>query len=310
MDDRRTAEVLRRLVAGKSVTSLGLPEYEGRTDLRGLETHVRVAGGRPLLGAWGRAKKLHGLTEFKKVTLQGLDLSGAKAAGLRWHSCRVDDCVFDHAQLRDLRLWNTQVSGCSFARADLRDSVIGSWDAGRRNEWRQVSFAGADLRGATVRGALFDRCDFSRARLDGVEFEQCDLTECTFAGPLRGVIFDGRPLPDRPAPAPLRTVDFRAASFHGVEFWDCHPQDVVLPDDPGIYFIPQYREVARGALALLETDTSPEARMLRAELTESLRGPGDPTGAALFNRNDYTTDGSQPLALLAEHVLQQASSTP
>jgi hypothetical protein len=151
-------------------------------------------------------------------------------------------------------------------------------------------------------GALFDGCDFSGARLDGVQFEQSDLRNCTFTGPLHEVIFDCRPRPDRPAPAPLRDLDFHAATFDGVEFWDCHPENVVLPEDPGIFFIPNYRMVARRALAALAADPSPEAHILRAGLTVALHGPGTESGATLYNHHDYKTHGPA-LAQLAERLL-------
>jgi pentapeptide repeat protein len=243
------------------------------------------------------------LTDLRKTKLRGLDHSAAQAVGIRWTGCRIEECSFEDAVLRDLRIWDTKVSGCSFAGADLRDAVVGSWHRKRRNEWRQVSFAGTDLRGAVVVGALFEGCDFSKARLDGVQFEQCDLRDCTFAGNLRNVIFDCRPRPDRPAPTPLRNLDFSSATFDGVECWDCHPHNVVLPEDPGISFIPNFREVARRSVRVLESDPSTEARILRAELTRSLHGPGTESGATLYNHHDYLTETPE-LAALAERLLR------
>ncbi|TCC05236.1 pentapeptide repeat-containing protein [Kribbella soli] len=240
------------------------------------------------------------MDHLKNARLHGEDHRGSQAVGLRWTGSRIDGCDFGRAALRDLRIWDTKVADSSFAGADLRDAVLGSWHRKRRNEWRQVSFAGADLRGAVLIGALFDGCDFSQARLDGVQFEQCDLRDCTFAGALRDIVFDCRPRPDCPAPAPLVNLDFRATTFNGVEFWDCHPDNVVLPDDPGIFFIPNYRPAARRALAALESDPSPEAHLLRAELTNALKGPGTETGATLHNHHDYE---SPVLATLAHHHL-------
>ncbi|WP_327634132.1 pentapeptide repeat-containing protein [Kribbella sp. NBC_00482] len=240
------------------------------------------------------------LTVLKKVKLHGEDLRGTRASALRWTACRIDGCSFDGAVLRDLRIWDTTVTDCSFAGADLRGAVLGSWHKRRRNRWQRVSFAGADLRDATIVGALFDGCDFSNARLNGAQFEQCDLRDCTFAGDLTDVIFDCRPRPDRPSPAPLRDLDFGAATFHHTEFRDCHPQNVVLPE--GVTFIPAYRSVARRALQSLALDTSPEATILRAELTLTLQGPGTESGATLYNPQDYKSE-NPTLAALAHHHL-------
>jgi uncharacterized protein YjbI with pentapeptide repeats len=237
---------------------------------------------------------------LKKARLRGEDHRGVQAVGLRWTGSRIEGCDFGGASLRDLRIWDTKVADTSFAGADLRDAVLGSWHRKRRNEWRRVSFAGADLRGAVMIGALFDGCDFSEARLDGVQFEQCDLRDCTFAGALRDVVFDCRPRPDRPAPASLRNLDFGTAAFTHVEFWDVHPDNVVLAADPGVFFIPNYRPAARRALAALESDPSPEAHLLRAELTNALKGPGTDTGAVLYNHHDYE---SPTLATLARRHL-------
>jgi uncharacterized protein YjbI with pentapeptide repeats len=136
-----------------------------------------------------------------------------------------------------------------------------------------------------------------------VHFEQCALRECRFTGRLREVIFDGRPVPDRPSPTPLRQVDFGGAEFEDVEFWGCHFEDVTLPGTPGLYVVPGYRAAARRALDLLTGDTSPEARMLTAEFTEALRGPGDESADGVFNRGDYERAGGPRLASLAERVL-------
>ncbi|MFI7399867.1 pentapeptide repeat-containing protein [Streptomyces sp. NPDC049541] len=300
---RLAAQVLDRLKAGRPLTDLPVPrDGEGRADLRGFVFPPPRAVGR-LGGRWGRGKLIEGTTELKKVTLRGLDLSGASGPSLRLHGCELVDCVLDRADLPDLRLWDTTVTDCSFAGAKLKDAAVGTWDRGRRNTWRRVSFTGADLRGAVAVGAVFEECDFGRARLDGLHFEQCALDDCTFAGRMREVVFDGRALPDRPAPQPLRRADFSGAEFRDVEFWDCRVADVTLPGTPGLGFVPEYRATARRALEVLADDPSREARMLVGELTEALRGPGDDSAVGLFNRQDYVDAGGEALAELAQRLL-------
>jgi uncharacterized protein YjbI with pentapeptide repeats len=199
------------------------------------------------------------------------------------------------------------VADSSFAGADLRGSVVGSWHEGRRNEWRRVDFQGADLRAGVAWAALFEDCDFARARLDRVRFEQCALARCRFAGPLRGVAFDGRELPDRAAPSPLDGVDFRAARFEQVEFLGCKLGRAILPDDPDLELIPHYRCVVERSLALLEGDGSLEARTLRAEFTNALRMMRAADEDFVFNRRDYLTHG-EGLLRLAEDVYRRAQA--
>ncbi|MFJ9003532.1 pentapeptide repeat-containing protein [Streptomyces canus] len=297
------AQVLDRLREGKPLADLPVPrDRDGRTDLSGFVFPPPRAVGR-LSGLWGKGKLLDGTTELKKVTLRGLNLSGASGPSLRLHGCELVDCVLDRADLPDLRLWDTTATDCSFAGTKLKDAALGTWDRGRRNTWRRTSFAGADLRGAVAIGAAFEECDFRRARLDGLHFEQCALDDCVFGGRMREVVFDGRPLPDRPAPRPLSRVDFSGAEFKDVEFWGCRAEEVRLPD--GIHLVPGYRPAARRALEQLAGDQSREARMLAAELTEALRGPGDDVAAGLFNRQDYVAAGGEALAGLAERLLLQ-----
>lgn len=303
-------EVVGRLLSGKPIDDLGLPnDDDGRADLRGLVISAAVVRDSGLGGRWSNVKTVDGALELRKITLSGLNLGGATATGLRMHRCRIVDCAFDEAQLRDLRLWDSEVNDSSFRRADLRDAAIGTWHRRRRNEWRNVSFEGADLRGIASIGAVFHGCDFSDGRLDRVNFDQCDLRDCRFAGRLREVLFDGRSLPDRPDPAPLRNVDFSRTRLEEVEFRDCQVEGVTLPDDPGIFFVPRHREVARRALPMLAEDASVEARMLTGWLEQVVHGPGDPTGVGLFNRRDFVDIGGEPLAELAERLYKHHLDT-
>lgn len=195
------------------------------------------------------------------------------------------------------------MTGCSFRRADLRGAAVGTWDQGRRNEWRQVDFAGSDFRVGVANAALFEDCEFVAAKLDKVQFEQCAMVRCHFAGDLIEVIFDERELPGRAAPHPLEDVDFADARFDMVEFRGCHFDLVTIPADPDVRLIKNYRCVVEHALAMIKADDSRAAQMLRAEFENTLRmmrGPED----NLFNRRDY--QDSPEFAELATIVIGRA----
>lgn len=124
-----------------------------------------------------------------------------------------------------------EVADFSFAEASLRDAVVGTWHEGERNVWRRVDFSRADFRVVAPLGTVFDDCDFSGARLAKVRFEQCAITHCRFPSTLTEVVFDGRPLEGRPAPAPLE-ADFTGAAFDQVEFLGLDLSRVTCPQIP------------------------------------------------------------------------------
>lgn len=299
-------EVVRRLVSGDTLSGLDLGEHDGRVDLRGIQGPIPRTGRRFEADGWF-VEETDGLPQFQHRLLEGLDLAGARLPGLRFFDSQLADCRFDGVSARGWRLWDTRVINCQFAEADLRDSTLGSWDHGRRNSWCRVVFAGADLRGAVMRAAAFEDCDFASAKLDGVRFEQCALRGVRFVGPLVDVLFDGRELAETPAPPPMERVDFAYAHFRGVEFKGTDLGNVRLPEDPDVRLIKRYDCVAERGLALLQGDDSVPARMLRAQFENDLRMARGHTDDA-FNRRDYLASGGEDLLRLAESVFERASS--
>jgi len=198
--------------------------------------------------------------------------------------------------------------GCSFTKADLRGAAVGTGHAGRGNVWRQVDFSGADFRVGVSQGALYEACEFAAAKVSGVQFSQCTFDRCRFAGLVANVLFDGRDLPDRPAPPQMRDVDFSAAEFREVEFRRFDLEDVRLPDDPDIRLYRRARCVAGHGIQLLDGDESKLARGLRAVLNNRLRGPGDDREADVFNRRDYVAWGGEELAELTESIMARAEA--
>lgn len=298
-------EVLEFLRGARRQLPGGVGSYAGRADLRGLSLPAPARGAGVAAGAVS-AETMSGIIEFRDVRWQGLDLSQARLASLRFFGSVIEGCRFDGAACRDWRLWATEVKSTSFDGADLRDAAIGTWHEGRANSWSSVSFDGADLRGALALGCLLEGCSFRGSRLAGSEFQQVSMRHCQFAGAMKDVLFDGRELPGKPEPGVFVGVDFSDATFEDVEFRGCRFDGVKLP--PGVYVVPAFPRVARNVLDLLVQDETVEGRMLRAELNLALKLPGAEDSVAVFNRRDYLASGGERLADLAESLLMEAAS--
>jgi uncharacterized protein YjbI with pentapeptide repeats len=254
------------------------------------------------------AEELGDLIVVRGVRLEGVDFSGAQLQSMRFFGSRIVDCRLTGASCQDWRMWDTEVVDCSFDGASLRDAAVGTWHDGRRNTWRRVGFNRADFRVVAPLGAVFEDCDFSGARLANVRFEQCAITRCRFASKLTDVVFDGRPLEGRPAPAPLEG-DFAEAIFDQVEFMGLDLSGVTLPPDPDLRLIHRYRCVIERALTSLDGDDSLSARMLRGEFTNRLKMMrGTRAESNVFNRRDYAASGGDELADLADRVLTAAEA--
>jgi uncharacterized protein YjbI with pentapeptide repeats len=301
-------EAVARLAAGRALDGLDLDRHEDRVDLRGLPAPVPTRLRRFESRGWF-VEVLGGVITFRGARLEGLDLSGAQLQSFRFFGSQITGCRFDNANCHDWRLWDSDVQDCTFARASLRDAALGTWHEGRRNTWRRVDFSRADFRIGACREALFEDCDFSGAKVSGIEFSQCALTSCRFAGAMSNVLFDGRDLsPDRPAPPQLSKVDFSAAVFRDVEFRGFDLEDVMLPGDPDVRLLRRARCVARRSIEILDGNDSISARMLRADMLNRLRGPGNDQEASVFNRRDYERSGGTELVALAENVLLRAEA--
>ncbi len=297
-------EVLAHLLAGRPLDGLGVDHHDGRFDLRGMPAPPPRRLQR-FEAAGFFVEQLGDLVRFEGVRLEGLDLSGAQLRSFRFFDTSITDCRFDAANCADWRLWGSDVTDSSFAGTNLAEAALGTWHEERRDTWRRVDFGGADLRGTSPSQALFEDCDFSDAKLAGVQFKQCALTRCRFAGELREVLFDGRELSKSPAPPPMRDVDFSAATFRDVEFRGFDLEEVALPADPDVFLVRRYRCVAERGLAELEDDDSKAAQSLKARLANRLRGPGTAVEAHVYNRSDYLASGGEELATLAQDLFRR-----
>ena len=86
------------------------------------------------------------------------------------------DCRFDHSVIESN--FGKHFERCTFVRAKLARSLL-------RGHYVDCDFRGADLSRCTSAEATFTRCDFSGARLVGVQwprtvFDQCRWDDATF----------------------------------------------------------------------------------------------------------------------------------
>ncbi|MBQ4132726.1 MAG: DUF2169 domain-containing protein, partial [Desulfovibrionaceae bacterium] len=90
---------------------------------------------------------------LKECLFQGCEASGVSLAGSDLRKFHVDD--------------NTDLSGADFSGCNLREA-----------SFRMGHLQGADFYNANLENALLLQCDFSHARLDGVQASGCSFTKC------------------------------------------------------------------------------------------------------------------------------------
>lgn len=213
-----TAEIWKQLTQGRRLDGIGASKIGKRYDLRNLH----VAEPYPIKKMRTNIADvtfLRGITSIEDAIWRSIDFSFSRLPGLRFLRCHIDDCVFDHCQMRDLRVWGTKFSNVSFRSADLRDGSLGGVDRGERTSFRNADFTAADLRDIGCNAAEFVGCDFSHAKLDKVDFQSSTFTDCIFEGELREVLFyrrgfEGEQFP----PNEMTRVDLRGAKLRWSQF--------------------------------------------------------------------------------------------
>jgi len=303
-----SAQVIDRLKRGKPLDDLRLGSSGHRVNLAGLlaspshRVEVRRVGSIEI-------ERVDGIVEIAGRSLFRLDLSGARLNGWRLRKCEIVDCRFDEARCADWILWHCTVRDCSFSAADLRGAMLGTFPEGGRVKWERVSFAEADLRGASAYGAVFVDCDFSNARLEETNFLQCDFVRCRFAGVMEEVLFDGRRVPDRPVAAEMESVDFANAHFVNVDFRGYSLRNTELPRDPDVFPIHRFPCVGRRVVAALSGASGPSERVVRGMIENSMPWTEDrPDSVWVFNRRDWREWGGDDAAILAERLMKQAET--
>lgn len=220
----------------------GLALHEGMVDLRGIgvpppptdeAAYSLWLGGRPPVD--------YGPVGGPFFVVQGcrwerLDLSGSWLRRLDASGLQMSECRFDDANLRGWRLRGCEVTECSFASADLTSSWLMVSETGASTTFAATVFDGARMSDLDLHGGRFHGCTFERTRLDRTRFQQVELRNCVFSGPLRDVTFDVRSGPNGEPARPMRAVDFGRATFERVVIRWQGLQQVTLP--PGVILNP------------------------------------------------------------------------
>jgi len=208
-----------------------------------------------------------GVRKLKSLTWTALNLSESDLRGLRFSGCTLDNCVFDHADCRGWRAWQSAASHCDFRGADLRGAALGAIQDNQQNLFSDVDFSRADFRGATFTAAKFVRCKFSDAKLEKVNFGGSAFVDCTFEGTLTEVIFNRTAFNAPKLPAnEMTNVDFRRAKFKFVEFRGVSGDSILWPDDPNHLIVANFRTVLDALIREFEGESAVSYKALVAVL--------------------------------------------
>jgi uncharacterized protein YjbI with pentapeptide repeats len=301
--DQLALEVFDRLLAGKPLADLGLGQYDGRVDLRGIPAPAPHRLENYNDHRWA-AERIGGLLTFRGVKLTGLDLSWGRLESFRIVESTIANCRFNEARCGDWRLWAVDVTDSSFSGADMRKAVLGPWYEGRGNVFRKVNFNDSDLREIVCPTATFVECDFSNARLAKVDFQSSSFVRCRFAGPLRDVMFYAHGFKTlKPDPNPMEDVDFSGAELRMVEFRGLDLDRVSFPVDAEHLIVHHYRCVLDHAIRELADD--PKWRGLRAVLQSALKWAGPRQQVGVFNRLDFVELANEEEADFALSLLRR-----
>lgn len=225
-------DALAGLTRGRPSSPFGL--VDGRLDLRGLP--------------------LGSVSQLKKVTLTGADLSYADMEQVRLQHCRLADVILDNVDARNFSDHGNVFRGCRFERTNLAGSAIG-FDGSR---YEHCWFGRTRLTRAVFARAEFDDCTFEDCVLDGVDFNASSFERCVFRGPVKDVWFRGGYAHPAEAkrlgksrPNQMRDVDFTAATLVDVTFSDgCDVSTLLLPDDGSVVRLDRWRARIDGAVAV------------------------------------------------------------
>jgi uncharacterized protein YjbI with pentapeptide repeats len=280
------AEIWQRLARGELLDRAGLPKLHDRIDARNLNVPEPYAIKRERLARFD-VTHLSGFTTVRGANWQSIDFSNSKLPSIRLFDCQIEDCIFDRCRLPDLRVWGTTFAKVSFRFADLRDAALGGIAGYGLNIFRDVDFTGADLRGSAHFAAQFERCKFIHTKLDKLDFQSSNFTDCVFEGELREVQFfrTGFKAEQFP-PNEMKRVDFRRAKLRWSEFRGLDLDDVFFPEDEDHLIIRNYPAALDALLGYFGSRTDLPSQRLHAvfEIHRKWLGPRQRVG--ILNKHD------------------------
>jgi uncharacterized protein YjbI with pentapeptide repeats len=300
----QASEVWTKLGSGQSLDGLSLSMNNGRIDVRGLTVSPPSAGktvGTPLADV----TELAGLTVIRNGIWKSLDFSGSKLDGLRFFDCIIENCVFDKCRCQDWRMWGTAISDTTFQSADLRGAALGGVQDGKRNQFRKVGFASADLRRTAYEAAEFVECTFKDTRLDKVDFQTTVFRDCVFEGELLEVLFyrtgfRGESYP----PNNMERVDFSRAKLRFVEFRGLDLDQVQLPAGDDHIVLRPYREILDRLIRGFSGKTDPMSKGLAGNFQFKLKWAGPRQVQGVLNKKDLLEIGGKDAVQAVLQVLQ------
>jgi uncharacterized protein YjbI with pentapeptide repeats len=233
---RHAAAAMAALLSGRRPVEVGFPDFEERVDLRGL-----VVSEPAELRRWSSMGM--GLVALERVSdVINLSVTGLRAVDfgegflphLRFSAASLADCRFDGAHVPDFRTRDSVFDHCSFRGADLTGAVLGP---GTR--FQACDFTGARVRGVQANNAAFLACDFAQAELLDDDFNHSLFDGCHFAGLIKDVRFRAESwhldeVTRRASPPDadsVRNCDFSQAHLRSVSFEQLNLKGVRFPDD-------------------------------------------------------------------------------
>ena len=303
-----SAEVVARLLAGKSLSGLDLGQHDGRTDLRGLLVPQPHRLRRYEREGWF-LEELSDRVHFKKAELVSLDLSGALLDNLRFWDCNIDNCRFDRARCQHFGLLRTEVVDCSFVGADLRQAALGAWsDGGNVYRPRVVCRGGLPRRFMSGRDrsstATFRDPDWRKSISNppvscGADLLATFETSCSTTG-------------DSTPPSPTR-IRWRASISWMQHFTTSSSVGSTWTGSSSRTGLTISSCIGTGAcsdraLAELRDDGSPQARVLRATLEHRLHWSGPHQQVGVFSMLDLDRRGRAALVDRASELLRRCEN--
>lgn len=225
-----------------------LPVTDGRVDLRGVDLAGFIRG--PGRGSGGTF--MEELWTVRSPRWDSIDFGGAKLAGMSLVGGRVVNCVFDDANLEGAHFASTAILKSRFHGAQLQGASLGPRVGARPGStvWSECSFDGAVYSLDIVHRARFVKSRLTFKNWKDVTFYDCAFGDVEFAGLMRRVIFDSRPLAHSKitrawARARLYRVtftscDFTMARLYDVSFDGCIFDGVDWPPNEWLLEVPCY----------------------------------------------------------------------
>jgi uncharacterized protein YjbI with pentapeptide repeats len=159
-------------IDGDFLNNLGLPQINGRLDLRGIPFYVPLSP--PIMGANMTPIRL------KSNKLVDVDFSWSH---MQFYMLKmeIENCVFIETQMDSCYFTHCKVSNSRFDNALLKAS-----DFGGRSSFSECVFNGTKTRysGVISKFANFKNCSFLNLDWRAMEFAACQFENCIFSGKL------------------------------------------------------------------------------------------------------------------------------